>query len=86
MIIMSQDKNEIFNFNNIVNIQVTNCNKDGYLISAGLIVGKDDNYRDLGYYKTEERAKEVLMDMCFCYKDANSYRYVANKMYRMPKE
>lgn len=77
MIIMSQDKNEIFNFNNIVNIQVTNCNKDGYLISAGLIVGKDDNYRDLGYYKTEERAKEVLMEMCFCHTD---------EMYKMPKK
>lgn len=60
MIIVSQEKDEILNFNNIMNIQVTNCEEDGYLISAGFIVGRDDNYRDLGYYKTEERAKEVL--------------------------
>lgn len=63
MIIVSQDKNEILNFNNIMNIQVTNCEEDGYLISAGFIVGRDDNYRDLGYYKTEERAKEVLQEI-----------------------
>lgn len=63
MIIVSQEKDEILNFNNIMNIQVTNCEEDGYLISAGFIVGRDDNYRDLGYYKTEERAKEVLQEI-----------------------
>ena len=63
MIIVSQEQNEILNFNNIMNIQVTNCEEDGYLISAGFIVGRDDNYRDLGYYKTEERAKEVLAEI-----------------------
>ena len=63
MIIISQEKDEILNFNNIMNIQVTNCEEDGYLISAGFIVGGDDNYRDLGYYKTEERAKEVLQEI-----------------------
>ncbi len=63
MIIVSQEKDEILNFNNIMNIQVTNCEEDGYLISEGFIVGRDDNYRDLGYYKTEERAKEVLQEI-----------------------
>ena len=63
MIIISQEKDEILNFNNIMNIQVTNCEEDGYLISAGFIVGRDDKYRDLGYYKTEERAKEVLQEI-----------------------
>ena len=63
MIIISQEKDEILNFNNIMNIQVTNCEEDGYLILAGFIVGRDDNYRDLGYYKTEERAKEVLQEI-----------------------
>ena len=32
MIIISQEKDEILNFNNIMNIQVTNCEEDGYLI------------------------------------------------------
>ena len=90
MIIVSQEKDEILNFNNIMNIQVTNCEEDGYLISAGFIVGRDDNYRDLGYYKTEERAKEVLQEIVKAYKETN-YEYencwcLRNVIYEMPKE
>lgn len=90
MIIVSQEKDEILNFNNIMNINVTNCEEDGYLISAGFIVGRDDNYRDLAYYKTEERAKEVLeeiIDMyCSCNSEYGSIGYVKNRVYKMPKE
>ena len=63
MIIINQDKNEIINFGNVMNINVMDCKEEGYLISAGFIVGRDDNYRELGYYKTEERAKEVLQEI-----------------------
>lgn len=63
MIIVSQDKTEIINFDNVINISIADCEEDGYLISAGFIVGRDDNYRDLGYYKSEERAKEVLQEI-----------------------
>lgn len=59
MLIVSQDKDEIVNFNNIINIQMTDCDGD-YVISAIALVGVDDFYRELGYYKTEKRAKEVL--------------------------
>ena len=60
MIIISQDKKELINFDNVINITITDCEEEGYLISAGFIVGRDDNYRDLGYYKTQERAEEIL--------------------------
>lgn len=63
MIIINQDKNKLVNFDNIMCINITNCEEDGYLISAGFVVGRDDNYRDLGYYNTEERAKEVLAEI-----------------------
>ena len=63
MIIINQDKNELVNFDNIMCINITNCEEDGYLISAGFVVGRDDNYRDLGYYNTEERAQEVLAEI-----------------------
>lgn len=63
MIIINQDKNELVNFDNIMCINITNCEEDGYLISAGFVVGRDDNYRDLGYYNTEERAKEILAEI-----------------------
>ena len=52
MIIVSQDKKEIVNFDNIMNINFCGCKEDGYSISAGFIVGRDDNYRELGFYKT----------------------------------
>lgn len=92
MIIISQWKDEILNFNNIVNIQVTKCcDGDDYLISAGLISGRDDNYRDLGYYKTEERAKEILQEIVNEYKKylvVMGGTDVSNipKAYIMPKE
>lgn len=59
MLITSQNKDEIVNFNNVVNIQITDCDGD-YVISAIALVGIEDFYRELGYYKTEERAKEIL--------------------------
>lgn len=92
MIIISQWKDEILNFNNIVNIQVTKCcDGDDYLISAGSISEKDDNYRDLGYYKTEERAKEILQEIVNEYKKylvIMGGTGVSNipKAYIMPKE
>lgn len=38
-----------------------------YSISAGFIVGRDDNYRELGIYHTEKRAKEVLKEIYISY-------------------
>ncbi len=63
MIIVSQNKTEIINFDNVMNIEMTDCKEEGYLIAAGFIVGRDDNYRELGYYKTEERAREILIEI-----------------------
>ena len=67
MIIVIQDKTEIVNFDNIMNINIYGCKEDGYSISAGFIVGRDDNYRELGLYETEERAKEVLEQITIAY-------------------
>ena len=63
MIIVNQKRDEFINFDNVINVSITYCEEDGYLISAGFIVGRDDNYRDLGYFKTEERAKEILQEI-----------------------
>lgn len=67
MIIVSQDKKEIVNFDNIMNITICGCKENGYTISAGFIVGRDDNYRELGLYETEKRAKEVLEQITIAY-------------------
>ena len=63
MIIINQEKDEFVNFENIMCINITDCDEDEFVISAGFIVGRDDNYRDLGYYKTESRAEEVFREI-----------------------
>ena len=72
MIIISQDRAEIINFDNTLNIALYEDDDDkGWQIYAGM-KAPDDNYRILGYYQTEERAKEVLKDI--------SVRYTLSKM------
>lgn len=90
MIIQTQNKEEIINFDNVMNIEITNCDEDGFGIFAGFIVGRDDNYRLLGYYKSKERAREVLQEIISKYrkwnKDANDAVTIIPKVYEMPKE
>lgn len=90
MIIVSQNKDEIVNFDNIINIMVTDCDGD-FVISAIALVGVDDVYRELGYYATERRAKEILKEITQKYthipykKYGNDY-IKQNQVYEMPKE
>lgn len=96
MIIVNQNKDEFVNFDNIMCVNITNCEEDGYLISAGFIVGRDDNYRELGYYATEERAKEVLQEIVKEYENVKAIfdsttrrikNYINNpKVYKMPEK
>lgn len=68
MIIVSQDKKELINFNNMENIEIDNPfeNNDGkFTIEATSI---DTNSYFLGEYDTEERAKEVLQEIVETYK------------------
>ncbi len=94
MIIVSQDKDEIVNFENIINIMITDCDGD-FVISAVALVGVDDVYRELGYYQTETRAKEILQEIVGLYRRCQQVigerGGVANfiyppKVYEMPKE
>ena len=92
MIIVSQNKDEIVNFDNIINIMITDCDGD-FVISAVALVGIDDIYRELGYYKTEERAKEVLQEIIQSYREyrtaeVDGYTNVLEEtaVFEMPKE
>ncbi len=61
MIIVSQDKKSITNFDNINTLRVT---KTGEIMSFDNSYRASDDCSDvLGTYKTEERAKEVLKDI-----------------------
>jgi len=60
MIIVSQDETKIVNFDNLTQIYITQGEeKTAFFIRYETV---DSLYDDLGYYKTEKRAKEVLKD------------------------
>ena len=61
MIIVSQDKDKIVNFDNLTQIYITRDEEEkSYFIRYETV---DSLYDDLGEYKTEERAKEVLQEI-----------------------
>ena len=66
MIIVSQDKTKIVNFDNLTQIYITQDEeKTATFIRYETV---DSLYDDLGQYKTEERAKEVLQELVSKYK------------------
>ena len=76
MIIVSQDREEILNFENIENIWICSDEEGRFTIEATA-----DTNSTLGYYKTKERAKEVLMDI------VKNYNITPLAMiYKMPEE
>ncbi len=94
MIIVSQDKKQIINLDNLTRIFIEDFSEDG----DGFGIGADTNSAesqcwDLGYYKTEQKAKEVLRKIVRLYskyeyeKTQYDYRkYEAPKVYEMPED
>ena len=87
MLILSQDKETIYNFNNIISIQI----EEGYNRFNLVVYGAITNYTSLGKYKTEERAKEVLQEIIETYKESGIVKIdnvqVENKVvYEMPEK
>lgn len=89
MIIVSQNKKNIYNFNNIKTIDIV----------GNEIYVSDDILSDMGTcianYETEERAKEVLQEIIKKYRDVTVICDINNKKYEkydlpkvfeMPKE
>lgn len=71
MVIVSQDKKRIVNFDNLTQVYITHCEEDntGYFIRFETV---DSLYEDLGEYATEERAKEVLQEIIERYTNWNN--------------
>lgn len=95
MIIVSQDKELILNFENIEAIGIGNPLEDDDGMFKVLASTTSDNEYILGKYKTEERAKEVLQEIMKKYLDIkcfyNSKYEVMQaieqpKIFEMPKE
>lgn len=67
MIIVSQDKEKIVNFDNLTQVYITQDEEEtAYFIRYETV---DSLYDDLGKYETEERAKEVLQEIVNKYKN-----------------
>lgn len=92
MIIVSQDRKSIYNFENIKSIDVAGnsiCITDNILKDKGA---------EIGQYKTEKRAKEVLEEIMKNYEISIDYKYNQtlfvkdleeyrqSLVYKMPKE
>ena len=91
MIIVSQDKEKIINFDNMTRVYITFDEDDDDVCIRTETV--DSLFEDLGYYKTEERAKEVLQEIVQLYIECNrrdsygtGFGYVANTVFEMPAE
>ena len=90
MLIVNQDRDKIVNFGNLTQVYITQDEeKIAYFIRFETV---DSLYDDLGEYKTEERAKEVLQEIVSKYKttlyNSKTNETVVNvpKVYEMPKE
>ena len=94
MIIVSQDKTKIVNFDNLTQIYITQDEEEtAYFIRFETV---DSLYEDLGEYKTKERAKEVLQEIVKATienkkaeetKDMFGFSIIpADTYYEMPKE
>lgn len=89
MIIVSQDKGKIINFDNMTRVYITfDEGDDDVCIRTDTV---DSLYENLGYYKTEERAKEVLQEIVQLYIECNrrdsygtGFGYVSNAAFEMP--
>lgn len=73
MIIVSQDKETIINFENTTRISIIPPVEKGYKYSIAI-----NGCLDLAYYETEERAKEILKEIVQCYANTKQYKSVSN--------
>ena len=98
MIIINQDKTEIFNFEEIFRLYVDNWSNEEFATEPNCFCIKAENSSDnmisafLGEYKTKERAKEVLQEIVSKYKttlyNSRTNETVVNipKVYEMLKK
>lgn len=90
MLILSQDKEHIYNFKNLEEIYMPYVLYGASNWDIKITTLRGDDYV-IGYYKTEERAKEVLQEIIETYKENGTVKIdnvqVENKVvYEMPEK
>ena len=91
MIIVSQNKNTIYNFDNTNCIYIRKAEAECRIILFDNTYSIEGDGDCIGIYKTEERAKEVLEEITERYTNWNNLVYgqptgVCSPKYEMPKE
>ncbi len=100
MIIVSQDKSKIVNFEQVASLYIDSWSNEEFATEPNCFCIKAEKASDnlicmfLGEYKTEERAKEVLEEIieniqCKSFIEMNTdgvTSEVTGGIYRMPKE
>lgn len=87
MIIVSQDKNNVINYDNVKSLWIDDNVLDK--TNTTFYINADDDF--LGEYETEERAKEVLQEIikadlgCNVQNALAEYAYVKNIVFEMPE-
>ena len=79
MIIVSQDKSIIVNFNSVEAIEIGNPKENQF---KGTIYARlmSDYFYKIGEYKTEERAKEVLQEIVKAYQVTKALKICENRL------
>lgn len=79
MIIVTQERNRVLNFKNIIELEISQIengeNKGKYAIYE---LDNSGGLEPIGYYKTEERAREVMKEIIMAYSNVNYFKN-ANK-------
>lgn len=86
MIIVSQDKMHIFNFDNINYLEMGMDLDNNFAIEINY---SNCNFYVIARYETEERAKEVLLQIVSLYSKwmgTKSEAYIVPKVYVMPEK
>ena len=76
MIIVSQDKKEVINFENILSVKLFHDDEDNECLYEiyTTVNAPGDNYILLGEYNTEARAKEVKKEIWTAYSNFNYFK------------
>lgn len=89
MIIVSQDKTEIINFDNVTRVFMDKIDDKSFCVGADTNSAESMVWQ-LGEYETEERAKEALQEIRKTYYDENcefeNGMYHLQKVYEMPEK
>lgn len=84
MIIVSQEKDEILNFNNIMNIQVTNCEEDEDYPDGRIINNKEKAVQRILDRITDKRFNQIEIWKVIQVKSwdttDNTYRPICNRL------